>query len=497
MNNTIPQIKEQLSNLVNATMFPHGIRLHTAQLCPTVKVIDIAKNTVLNMAVLVVSIQSEGTNTSDDSAANNNNNSSSAEGVSAPPARQVFLGLPSLSAGNGTLFGDVIMGMALFTHPSCPGCCLFNSETDLYEVAIKRSAVKNILAKVTYGGEANQENPLNEIALMEHMQRVASLPSTTGETLRFPDIFPHNMALELAATDGTTLFTILPRMKHCMDLFAYCFEHSDIKQARLALSFHERMQEAKMIMRALFRGVAALHAQGIAHRDLSLENGLISVTCQNGNLHIDDVKVIDYGMAVMNAHLVVRRDRHSHNSNSHSRSSATATASAHYVSLDAEAVFDFDEDLEEEEEDEVNCPMTRDINNYNDDGDNVVGCCATPFYGKMLYAPPECFYATLSQGAYDPRSGDVWACGVMLFTLAFHQVLFSQAHHQRDTQERFKVLYKDPQHGMRRLLQELLTSTVCHSEPLLMDLLCAMLRLVPQERLTIEQVLQHPWFQQA
>lgn len=487
MNNTIPQIKEQLTNLVNSTMFPHGIRLHTAQLCPTVKVIDIAKNTVSNMAVLVVSIHSEGANASQDSATSNNN-SSSAAGSSAPPARQVFLGLPSLSAGNGTLFGDVIMGIALFTHPSCPGCCLFNSETDLYEVAIKRSAVKNILAKVTYGGEANQENPLNEIALMEHMQRVASLP-TTGETLRFPDIFPHNMALELAATDGTTLFTILPRMKNCMDLFAYCFEHTDIKQARTALSFHERMQEAKMIMRALFRGVAALHAHGIAHRDLSLENSLISVMCLNGNLHIDDVKVIDYGMAVMNAHLMVRRGGHFHNNNNcNSNSSASASASSHFVSLDTEAMFDFDEDLEDHD----------DVDDAEEDSEMVhAGACVTPFYGKMLYAPPECFYATLSQGQYDPRSGDIWACGVMLFTLAFHQVLFTQAHHQRDTQERFKVLYKDPQHGMRRVLQEMLTSTVCHSEPLLVDLLCAMLRLVPQERLTIEQVLQHPWFQQA
>jgi serine/threonine protein kinase len=453
---------EQLSSLVNRAMFPNGITIHSAHVLSAMPVIDTASNQLTTMKVLVVTVPSR-----------------TEQGQLVE--RQVHLGMPR--EGLNTLFGGIVMGMALFTHPSFPGHALYNSQKDFYEVAIKCSSVDSILARVHAGGQENQENPVNELALMAWMQQCASQSSG------FAQVFPHNMSLDLAATDGESLFTILPRMKNSMDMFAYCFEHVSTKQARLNLPFQARMQEVKMIFRAIARGIAGLHAQHIAHRDVSLENILISVTTVSGNLHIDDIKVIDYGMAVCHSPA---------NASLPSVDSSVKTA----VSPDAELFFDFD-DEDTESLDSTTVESTSQASSPQRCGGVAF---PTPFYGKISYAPPECFFQRQSTEC-DPRKADMWALGIVLFALAFNELLFTQAHPKLDTKGRFELLTEDlllsneerqnqsGNSGIRRLLYQIVPKAVTVSEPLLIDLLEQLLQVHPNQRLSAEEILHHPWLE--
>jgi len=376
------------------------------------------------------------------------------------------------------------MGVAVHAHPTLPGVFLYNSQVNVYEVAIKRSSVSDVLSRVQSGGQRSQENPLNELALMEHMSQQAA--TRDG----FSEAFPHNMSLDLAATDGESLFTILPRMAHCMDLFTYCFEDRATKRARELLPFTARIEEVKVVIGAVLRGLQSLHKSGIAHRDISLENILIAVQYEKSksNLHLEDVKIIDYGMAVY--HPVPE-----------ATSKSAATVVQEYASMDAEPHFDMDVD-----EDDVDATTVEDFATSAPAAPSTAPAGYTlPFYGKKTYAPPECFYSDLfvtsspQPGGVvtttcDPRTADIWACGIALFMMMFNQNLFSEAHHARDTKRNFAFLYQDPHGGLRRLLYHILPRQVVLAQPMLIDVLDGMLRVRPEERLTVEEVLEHPFF---
>lgn len=473
-------IVDQLNSYVNRDMFGERINIHRAMIVPEVSVLDLATNTTQSMQVLVVYVPHGNPQT----------------------MVPVHLGMPSL--GPRTIFGEVTMGIALRVTPDRR--CVFHSQQHTYEVAIKRSDVASMIGKLR-GGAANEESPLNEIAIMELMQRlVREEAASSAAAAPFDRVFPHNMSLEFAATDGQSLFTILPRMKNCKELFEYCFENAETKQARRALPFASRMQEVKMIMRAVLRAVSGLHAHHIAHRDLGLENALLSVEVlpNQGGLRLEDVKVIDFGMAVYHPPAPAV---------SQGTSSAAAIADStpekkdRYASLDAEPVFlDFDEeDCYDSDRDDDSIYMDVDglttLGSDESSSDAAkqkqTGRFTTPFYGKKAYAPPECYYNAQST-VIDPRTADMWAVGCMLYMLAFDQQLFQGAHHEMDPENFGKYLYRgDPVSGIRHLLYGRIPRAMVLAEPMFIELLVGLLQVDPAQRLSADEALQHPWFNAA
>lgn len=442
-------IVQQLNSYVNRTMFGDSpITIHEARIVSDIPVLDLATNSTQLMQVLVVYVPHGSPQT----------------------LLPIHLGMPSL--GPNTIFGEVTMGVAL--RLSADGqFCVYHSQQSPYEVAIKRSQVSTMLRRLR-GGAANEENPLNEIASMELMHRLA-------RDQEFGELFPHNMTLEMAATDGQSLFTILPRMKNCMELFDYCFSNVQTKQARRLLPFVARMQEVKMIMRAVLHAVAGLHGQHIAHRDLGLENALISVELlpRDGGMRLQDIKVIDYGMAVY-----------------HPPKPEVVSTESDASAFDSEPAFD---DIEEEDMDvdldmdEIDGATSHESTGRTSPTQRMF---STPFYGKKSYAPPECYY-NRDNTTIDPRTADIWAMGCMTFMLAFDQQLWSAAHHELDPTHYGEYVHKDPVDGVRHLLYNRISRAMVLAEPLLIDLLVKMLQVDPSQRLTVDEALHHPWFTTA
>eukprot|EP00753_Platysulcus_tardus_P020702 PLAT8349.1.p1 GENE.PLAT8349.1~~PLAT8349.1.p1 ORF type:complete len:423 (-),score=150.86 PLAT8349.1:263-1414(-) len=159
----------------------------------------------------------------------------------------------------------------------------------------------------------------------------------------------------------------------------------------------------------LMEAVQTMHELGVAHRDLSLENVMLTAA--------GDVKVIDFGMAT----LLRRRE------------------------------------------------------------DGSVLPCKPGHVGKYLYMSPEVYACK----PYDARANDVWCCGVILFMLLTAAPPFEAAHRRC---RRFALHSAGGIVDVLRLwrYQDLLS-------PEVVDLLNGMLAVHPEERLTPDDVLAHPW----
>lgn len=90
------------------------------------------------------------------------------------------------------------------------------------------------------------------------------------------------------------------------------------------------------------------------------------------------------------------------------------------------------------------------------------------FHGTISFASPEILLGL----SYRPEPAEVWSLGILLFTLLYGQVPFSNSSHvisgnwSRPAQPK---------------------SSDC------MDLMSKLLKNNPQKRLTIKEILQHPW----
>lgn len=95
------------------------------------------------------------------------------------------------------------------------------------------------------------------------------------------------------------------------------------------------------------------------------------------------------------------------------------------------------------------------------------------FYGSLPYACPELF---VGSGRDPGPAGDIWSLGVVLFCMLTGRFPFS---------------------GSNALERILRGNYVCPSflSPAARDLIQRMLVVDPEQRATIDQVLQHPWFQ--
>ena len=100
--------------------------------------------------------------------------------------------------------------------------------------------------------------------------------------------------------------------------------------------------------------------------------------------------------------------------------------------------------------------------------------------GKLMYMAPE---VTAREGSFDGFAVDLWAAGVILFVLLVGMAPFKWAH---ETDKRYAKIAKGELKELLAGHHITLSSEAC-------DLLQNMFWQDPNKRLTLAQVLHHPW----
>lgn len=282
-----------------------------------------------------------------------------------------------------TNFGNVIVGYQLERGRDC----IFVTKTT---VIIKISQFERIIRQRS---NACQENPMHEVAAMQLL----------GNN------HPNLKGIICAAYSSDRLFVV---MNYPSPETGY--QIGDMQN--YLDKFHDSFQFGGDIVKDIFRqimiGVDQMHQQGIAHRDISLENILVTL---DDRRNICNVCIIDFG-------LVYRQ---------------------------------------------LYAPFP------------------PVFYGKLqFYRPPECFESSSLYQNVDPKSLDIWACGIILFMLVTGQPPFDYA---MDSDPNFQIIRNDPRFGMKRMLE---TYGVHGS---VQELLCDMLRIDPVLRPRSDAVLEYEW----
>mmetsp|Transcript_8887 Transcript_8887/g.13725 ORF Transcript_8887/g.13725 Transcript_8887/m.13725 type:complete len:418 (+) Transcript_8887:149-1402(+) len=111
------------------------------------------------------------------------------------------------------------------------------------------------------------------------------------------------------------------------------------------------------------------------------------------------------------------------------------------------------------------------------------GC--SKFVGKTKYKAPEVYSKT---GSFDARSADVWSLGVCLFAMVLGSMPFRKPSQEKD--QCFQIVMNG---HLPLLIQQWQKSHLINA--LQLDVLLKIFR--PQnQRITIHQLLMHPWFQE-
>jgi hypothetical protein len=101
--------------------------------------------------------------------------------------------------------------------------------------------------------------------------------------------------------------------------------------------------------------------------------------------------------------------------------------------------------------------------------------------GKLPYMSPEVY---ANRVPFDGEAVDVWSCGVILFCILTGNRSYNHAH-------RSDPIFYWMTHGLERLLSD--WEVVLSPEGV--SLLKGMLQVDPRDRLSLSEVLNHPWFQ--
>lgn len=270
---------------------------------------------------------------------------------------------------------------------------------------IERTKYEQHVAR--HRGQLN-EDPIKEVAVMEFIAQEGGAP----------------YVLPLLATyaDEQTVYVILPLCPHG-DLFGVVERDGGLQEAKAAT-----------YMGQVVHGLERLHAMGLAHHDMSLENLLVDAERR--------AVIIDFGMAVKTTPTFTEFEKRGHEHMGVGRSYRSVPLAARR---------------------------------------GWPGRC-----GKLLYMAPELFNCS---GSFDVFAADVWALGIILFLLLTGMPPWDAATGPVATDLRF-VYVRDG-----RLRDLLITWNITLSEHA-PDVLQRLLTADPAKRLTIPELKAHPWWTQ-
>jgi len=281
------------------------------------------------------------------------------------------------------------------------------TETQVAVKCIERGKYEQHVAR--HRGRLN-EDPIKEVAVMEFMARQGGAP--------------YCLPLLGCYADESAVYVILPLCPNG-DLFGVVERDGGLQEARAAT-----------YMGQIVAGLERLHAMGLAHHDMSLENLLVDEQRR--------AVIIDFGMAVRAAPTF--SNFLPETAASHERPAA-AGPSYHAVPLMPSRGWP------------CRC-------------------------GKLLYMAPELFEP---QKPFDVFAADVWALGIILFLLLTGMPPWDAATGPTPRDMRY-VYVRDGR--LRELLSTWQISLSEHAPDLLQKLLTA----DPAARLTLPELKAHPWW---
>lgn len=270
---------------------------------------------------------------------------------------------------------------------------------------------------------------------------------------------------ELMHTSDEKLFVIV--MDYCpYDFFA------------LVMAGIVERKEAYCYFRQMVRGVRYMHRNGFAHRDLKLDNCVVT---KDGIL-----KLVDYGSVAIFDTEAVRRMQ--------DRAEKFRAAKTHLELRELVKKLIAEKRAEDAKDSSSSEPAKAPID------DEPFSYVSPPSYtiikargvaGSDPYLAPEC----LSMAAYDPRAADVWSLAIIYCCVILHRFPWKLP---RKTDPAFKAFTAEPgekvdSHGKKHVYgpQRLLKALPSKSR----DLIGHMLEIDPEKRYTIEQVADDPFLQ--
>lgn len=324
-----------------------------------------------------------------------------------------------------TIYGSIMWGQEVQPVPNCPGHV--QVPRNAVNVAIKRSM------KAAMSAHSN-ERPLHELCVYELLR-------DAGATLDAD----HVMEIIFAGESHDAFYAVMPKLSNNnMELFEYTDKHMPERD------FRERVRVAKLIFAQILRAVGVMHRCGLAHRDLSLENVLVTFADNappSLPLIVDRVAVIDFGMTYRVDLADPKPTKHS--------------------------------------------PLARSTNLS----------FPTPITPKRLYISPEGYlelptspdkgYGAAVDTYIDPRSTDIWAVGSMLFATLFRAPLFPTL------LDVGRIWTYTPDFEMKEYLTGRIHSGYKRHYSEVLEILTFILQLYPERRPSAEEILMHPFFATA
>lgn len=274
----------------------------------------------------------------------------------------------------GTIFGQVNHAIKVTYHKESG---VYSRVKPLQQYAIKiyfRSKLRELNGR-------SQENPHQEIAAMQFVGNE----------------HVHVMGQIECCGDNDNIYSVMD-FSDGMELFDYVDQNGPLNE-----------ETAKRIFHQILLGTQRIHSMDIGHRDMSLENVMVS---RSGV-----ARIIDFGMS-------------------------------------------------------LRLPRREDGSLLNI---RPQGAC-----GKKNYVSPE---VIANRAPFNPQLSDIWALGVKLFIMLTGLPVVDMAY---DLDERYQMVKAG------RLGQMLQHWNINLSAGAI-DLMTRILRAVPSERLSLEQILAHPW----
>jgi serine/threonine protein kinase len=233
--------------------------------------------------------------------------------------------------------------------------------------------------------------------------------------------YEHILGCHQVLEDDRNIYTIMPYYSQGSNLHGRLFsdpENSGDTSTGLPPPSEE---EARSIFRQLLKGLLQLQRKGVVHRDISLDNILISKT--------NRVKIVDLGMSMRVPY-----------------------------------------------SDAINHGCITDVS----EGGIRRLIKKQPKGKRLMYLAPE---VIAQKEAFDGYAVDLWAAGVILFVLCVGLAPFKQAH---PSDKRYAKISSGGLKNLTKTLKLSLSDEAC-------DLIQHMLREDPQHRLSLLEVMKHPW----